>query len=153
MWVCRDWRELLLNRGRMRPPFPIALGTKEQSRTELSVQGTLTSSQACASLCCDHSGQRLPYKELYLWLPQAGSFSPDHLAVVPGAFPFYLCPREVLGRSLWREQLWSFLMSRGHAGRGWLGSLGTNRKLTSDMQFFSGPGMRGASSVSFGLML
>lgn len=84
----------------MCPPFPHSSGDKKsRAGTELSAQGTLTSSQACASLRCGHSGQRLPYKELYLWLPQAGSFSPDHLALVPGAFPFYLYPGEVLGRS------------------------------------------------------
>lgn len=76
----------------MRPPFPHSSGDKKAEQAQSCLQGTLTSSQACVSRCCGHSGQRLPYKELYLWLPQAGSFSPDHLALVPGAFPFYLYP-------------------------------------------------------------
>lgn len=102
---------------------PIALGTKKQSRTELSAQGTLTSSQACASLCCDHSGQGLPYKELYLWLPQAGSFSPDHLALVPGGLSLLPLPR----RSSRQKSLEkAALVSLDEQGSCWEGLVGVS---------------------------
>lgn len=119
-------------------------GSLGQNHLALPVTQSL---QTLSLLLGGHSGQSQPYKELFLWLPQAAFLFLHHLALVQGPFPSASTMESQAGALEKAAQ--AFFCTEaglGHPGRGWLGSLG-NRELTNEVPIPLALIVRGCSQV------